>query len=857
MKGTFSVKKFTAAFLTAMMMFTTIMPASNVMAAENDRPHKQPLEMNCDSGDESGAVIDSGYHISIENDISVEKTQKNDTINRRSASQKLDKVYDPREKSWYKNNIKIKNQGHTGMCWAFAATTAAEIYNAKYSEAASGTELSPIHLAYFMYNRVNDPLNNTANDKNIAEKADYAGNGGNNFFTFQAMANWIGLAAESKAPFIDFRCPSRLKSSLAYDNTSVIKDAKFLTSESAIKNAVYTNGSAICDIHIGIKPETYTASNGAYYTGGNKSPDHIVTVIGWDDGYSKENFNKKIRPDRDGAWIVQNSWGKSAGDNGYFYVSYEEKSMHQDALTFSMQDETTYDFNYQYDGSVNVSRVKFNKGEKLANVFKVPENNSNKDKHMLEAVGFTSYDKSAARYKISVFTDVRNRNKPEGGNKEYEAEHIIDATGFHTIELGKSIYLAPGTNYAVVLEPLSDSIIMGMEMEAHNDWITFKCGLGKGQSYWRSKNAKWYDLYDDGLCARIKGFASVVKEPVPVKEMSLSDVTLEYGKSVIMRPDISPENATERDISWSSDNESVAVVSSDGTVKAVGIGSATVNAAINYGNDVIKASAEVKVTKAQLKPASVVLKSSKYTYSGSRIKPAVTVKVNGKILKQGTDYKLSISNNINIGQALIKVSGIGMYSGSVTKKFVITPNAPASISCKLYDRYNNVLLKWSKVKGADGYYIYYKRSGIKTWKYVGALTSTACRVDELAAGSVHYFKVVPYVYVNGVKYKGLKSATAKVYTLKKIAAPSVTKYSGSKVKVKWNNISGETGYQISRSTKKKGTNIVLTYKTSSGNSSVIKSKKNKTYYYKVRAYKVSGGKKIYGPWSYAKKYSLK
>jgi hypothetical protein len=76
---------------------------------------------------------------------------------------------------------------------------------------------------------------------------------------------------------------------------------------------------------------------------------------------------------------------------------------------------------------------------------------------------------------------------------------------------------------------------------------------------------------------------------------------------------------------------------------------------------------------------------------------------------------------------------------------------------------------------------------------------------------------------------------------------------GIKVKVKWQNINGETGYQISKSLKKKGTNVVATYKTAKGNYKLIPAAKGKKFYYKVRAYKtVKVGKKfvkVYGPWS--------
>ena len=84
--------------------------------------------------------------------------------------------------------------------------------------------------------------------------------------------------------------------------------------------------------------------------------------------------------------------------------------------------------------------------------------------------------------------------------------------------------------------------------------------------------------------------------------------------------------------------------------------------------------------------------------------------------------------------------------------------------------------------------------------------------------------------------------------MKKLSIPTVVK-SGTKVKVSWKNINGESGYQISKSTSKTGTSILnLTIKADT-TSKTVSATKGKTYYYKVRAYKVVDGKKIYAPWS--------
>ena len=71
-----------------------------------------------------------------------------------------------------------------------------------------------------------------------------------------------------------------------------------------------------------------------------------------------------------------------------------------------------------------------------------------------------------------------------------------------------------------------------------------------------------------------------------------------------------------------------------------------------------------------LSKASVSIPSQ--TYTGSALKPVVTVKLNGSTLKKGSDYTVSYKDNKNVGTATVTITGKIKYIG--TKKATFTIN---------------------------------------------------------------------------------------------------------------------------------------------------------------------------------------
>ena len=66
-------------------------------------------------------------------------------------------------------------------------------------------------------------------------------------------------------------------------------------------------------------------------------------------------------------------------------------------------------------------------------------------------------------------------------------------------------------------------------------------------------------------------------------------------------------------------------------------------------------------------------KYEEIVYAGSPLKAQVKVTFDGKTLTEGTDYKLSWSENINAGTAKVTAQGIGKYTGSGSTTFTIKP----------------------------------------------------------------------------------------------------------------------------------------------------------------------------------------
>lgn len=219
------------------------------------------------------------------------------------------------------------------------------------------------------------------------------------------------------------------------------------------------------------------------------------------------------------------------------------------------------------------------------------------------------------------------------------------------------------------------------------------------------------------------------------------------------------------------------------------------------------------------------------TYTGSAVKPKVTVKHNNTTLKEGADYKLSYSNNVNAGKGTVTVTGLGKYTGKKSYSFTINKLSlsKASVSSIKNQTYSgkyikpsiSVKLNKNTLKSGKDYTVTYSNN-----KNIGTATVKITGKNNCSGSKTITFQILPQT----VKLTSVKS-TAKKTT-----------------KVTFSPVKGNVNYEIQYATSKKGKYKTLE-KTSKTTVTTKKLASKKTYYIRVRAYKMVGKKNVYGNFS--------
>ena len=255
-----------------------------------------------------------------------------------------------------------------------------------------------------------------------------------------------------------------------------------------------------------------------------------------------------------------------------------------------------------------------------------------------------------------------------------------------------------------------------------------------------------------------------------------------------------------------------------------------------------------EITECTIKNATIGKIADQFC-TGKAVKPDVSVKLGSTKLKKDQDYTVTYSNNKKAGTATVTISGIANYTGTAKTTFKIV-NKVNNVKAASAG-YNSIKLSWDKLNNATGYKIYRaekKDGSYKCIKTISDKDTTTYTDKKLTCGKKYYYKVAPYKSSTVGKKSGAVSAKPSLAKPKSVAATT----KGSKtINVSWKNVSGASGYEVYRSDSKKGTykKVTTIKKGSTVSYKNKKLKKGATYYYKVRAYRTVGKKKVYSSYS--------
>lgn len=565
------------------------------------------------------------------------------------------------------NYPEVRDQDLYGTCWAFSTMGLLEYDLINHNLAEKNINLSPLQLVYFTYNFVQDPLGGTVNDTayyhNENASQNYLNTGGNYEYSIRRLSQWIGAVNESDVPYslAGSTITTPLDSKYAYDYNSVyLKNAYLINikqNPDDVKEMIMKHGGVGVMYSHYYDGMTSVVHPSAYYDNGKQTGGggtHAVMIVGWDDNYSKDNFKAAEKPTKNGAWLIRNSWGFY---ESYFWMSYETTSLASTAYVFDCTNTRPYDNNYQLDGGLESY---MNSSITSAyNVYTV-QKKVNVESESLKAVSVSFTKAANVNYTLEVYTDLYAKYNPSYGNKKPVLTQSGTTTyaGVYTIPLDREVELKPDTKYCVVVKTDKGAIDYEQAKATETNpgaadskpvWDQ-TVSIADYLSYYKTEGSTAYSASWNNF--RIKAFTT--NNYKQKKDISNAVIT----KNDDFNPDNPSINVTYDNVSLKQDVDYTLTSTKDENGVIV-----TINGQGDYTGS---------SSKTFIPISNLNIKCKDVAYTGSEVKPEVTVQNDVKTLTENVDYSLSYSNNKNVGEdAVVTIKGLNNYYGTKDVKFQI------------------------------------------------------------------------------------------------------------------------------------------------------------------------------------------
>ena len=355
----------------------------------------------------------------------------------------------------------VKYQGTYGNCWSYGALSGVESSMLTEGLATDpnspAVDFSETHLSQFYDGAaVAQPIN-----------------GGNRMDSLSYFASGRGPVLESQYAYPGYS--GALYSNYDYAPQCWVTSQQWIDPDNSyhpatmqdIKNAVMAQGAVETEMYWDGGSSFNSTTDTYCYSGSQATTNHSVSIVGWN--------NSLVTQGGTGAWLVKNSWGTSWGNNGYFWLSYNDTSAVQDATSYKTAAANTYSAVLQNETGAPMGwyNVKYGAEKFTAQSLSA-----------LKGIGFAASN-YGVQYQLSVYSSWSN-GAPAGLLETQSGSETWP--GYYVVNLGTPIHLAANSGFVIELhvsETGGSGDDLGVDMSSGNP---------SGVDYYSFDGGSWTDM---------------------------------------------------------------------------------------------------------------------------------------------------------------------------------------------------------------------------------------------------------------------------------------------------------------------------------------------------------------------------